>query len=371
MFAQNLYDGLMALVAPEDSPFYSVDQVLDGITYRIFSYRLGGYQEFMKPFGLECRGAMFEIDAQGVMIRLASLPFEKFFNLNENPSTMGLDLSKTVSIQDKLDGSLISTFIHNGDLRFKSKTSVQSDQANDALAFINKPENKNFRDALLALEAQGATINLEWTAPHNRIVLPYQKPQLTVLNARVRDTGRYIGRPFLGAALGPWMVPDLIDTVEDKSAFLNSVKDMTGIEGYVIRLENGQAVKLKTDWYVALHRAKDSVNSPKALFEVVVNEAHDDLRAAFPDDAYLQDRINDMEKKVVKIYSDIKHYVEGFYAQNKTLDRKTFAIKAQAEVPKMWFGPLMSLYTGKQVDFKEYLIKRYKDFGIKDEPITE
>lgn len=375
-YQKTLYANLMALAKDENLPFYSVDQVLDGATYRIFSYRLASYTEFMLPGAIESRGIMFHIDSKGEALRVASLPMNKFFNLNENPSTMGLDLSTIVSVQDKMDGSLISTYLHydtmgqNPQLRLKSKTSLQSEQAVDAMNFLNG--ETGLYSSLYNAELDGLTVNLEWTAPHNRIVLPYQKPQLTVLNARVRDTGEYLSRTLLEYRFGPWLVADHIDSVEGyKVAFIESVKDMTGIEGYVIRLSDGTMAKIKNDWYLSLHKLKDNVNSPKNLFMCVVNEAHDDLRAAFPEDEYIQNAINEMEKRVVHIYTDIKHYVDGFYAANKELSRKDFAIKAQAEVPKMWFGPLMMVYTGKTVDYKEYLIKRYKDFGISDEQAVE
>ena len=59
---------------------------------------------------------------------------------------------------------------------------------------------------------------------------------------------------------------------------------MQNIEGYVIRLASGQRVKIKTAWYLALHHTKDSINSPRRLFEAVLEEATDDMRSLFYDD---------------------------------------------------------------------------------------
>ena len=48
---------------------------------------------------------MFEMK-EDTPVRLACFPMEKFFNLNEVPSTTGLDLSEIVEITVKMDGSL-------------------------------------------------------------------------------------------------------------------------------------------------------------------------------------------------------------------------------------------------------------------------
>ena len=85
---QKLYDDLMALVE-ESEAFYYKDFLAEGVIYRIFNYRLASYTEFLRPGALECRGHMFEVtddSREARAIRLASLPVEKFFNLNENPS---------------------------------------------------------------------------------------------------------------------------------------------------------------------------------------------------------------------------------------------------------------------------------------------
>ena len=86
----------MALVETNEA-FYYKDFTKENSIYRIFNYRLASYTDFQLPGALECRGTMFEINEDGEPIRLASLPMEKFFNLNEVPSdinTLGEALVK-------------------------------------------------------------------------------------------------------------------------------------------------------------------------------------------------------------------------------------------------------------------------------------
>ena len=111
-YQNTLYRDLLTLVE-ESEAFYYKDFQLADRWYRIFNYRLASYSDFLKPGALECRGIMFEIEPEhGAPKRLASLPMEKFFNLNENPFTMGLDLSTIIDFELKADGSLMSSYWH-------------------------------------------------------------------------------------------------------------------------------------------------------------------------------------------------------------------------------------------------------------------
>jgi T4 RnlA family RNA ligase len=136
-------------------------------------------------------------------------------------------------------------------------------------------------------------------------------------------------------------------------------------------MEDGQKMKIKTDDYSTLHHCKDSVTIPRRLYEVVVQEAHDDLRAMFSTDQYVLDRIDEYEKLVKEIYAKIDDGPVRFYNENKELSRKDFAIKGQAELPRLYFSLAMNLYIGKTNDYKEFLIKHYDDFKVTDQESFE
>ena len=63
---------------------------------------------------------------------------EKSFKLNENPLTTGLDLTTVKLIEEKADGSLISTYL-TGDaqLCIKTKGSIGSSQVLNAQKLVN------------------------------------------------------------------------------------------------------------------------------------------------------------------------------------------------------------------------------------------
>ena len=126
-----LYNRLMKICLSDTTTtkFFYKDFVSSmGTKFRVFSYHIASYTDWTQPGSLECRGIMFEMDFDKP-VRIASRPMHKFFNLNENPFTMNLDLSKAEFAMTKEDGSLVSSYIDKGYVYLKSKTSIFSDQA--------------------------------------------------------------------------------------------------------------------------------------------------------------------------------------------------------------------------------------------------
>lgn len=367
-----LFNNLMALVESNEAFFY-VDQTLGNTTYRIFNYRLASYTDFLEADALECRGTTFALKNDGSPWYLASWPFEKFFNLHENPFTMEIDLTDPLSIQYKMDGSLISSFEdENGELRLKSKGSLFSQQAEDAFNLLSQGSYEYLHEFVRNWTKSGFTVIMEYMAPDNRIVIGVNEPSLTVLGVRGNANGKYVGYEHIREdILKKYFVHEIVNEVEDVNAFVESIKDMQGIEGFVIETKTGQRVKVKTDWYASLHHLKDSINSERRLFEAVIYETVDDLRANFYDDEQAMALINDMEQRVEHIYNHMADSVEKFYQANKHLDRKDYAIKGKEELDHLHFPLAMQLYSGYDVDYKTHMLKNRKKLGIKDEPVEE
>ena len=366
-YQQELYDNLMAVC--EREAFFYKDFFNGGHNFRIFNYRLGSYTDFMIPGALEARGIMFKM-AGSNPFSLASLPMEKFFNLNENPLVMGLDLSTIIEAESKADGSLISTYVSNRRLWLKTKGSIESEQCIHAMSWLQS--HQRFEQQLLYLAAAGYTINMEWVSPSNRIVLPYDSSRLIVLNVRRHHDGAYVTMEDLfNEYVGEIdeieaRVCDTLTCSDWDTWVTQIVPNETGVEGYVVRLESGMRVKIKTPWYLALHHTKDSINSPRRLFEAVIEEATDDMRSLFHDDPQAIALIAEMEVWVDELYNHMVDSVEAYYAENKDLERKEYAIKGQAELKKMYFGLAMQKYVGKEPDYKAFIKSKWKDLGLKD-----
>jgi T4 RnlA family RNA ligase len=361
--ADNLFYDLMALC--EGDVFYFQDHVYEGDVYRIFNYRLANYGDFCNDHAIECRGHTFLIPGDGWKPILVSLPMEKFFNLEENPFVMGLDLSRVVRVEEKRDGSLISTVvIRNGNsdtVHVKSKGSFTSEQAKAAYQMLNTgDEYWDFAKLVRSLVGSNYTVNMEYTAPSNQIVVGYRKAELKVLNIRHNETGGYldpINAGFPSYWVAEWQEPKVTQDWVDKA------RTETHCEGYVMYFSNGLKVKLKNDWYVALHRSKDEANNPRRLFETVLEEASDDLRTLFVGDSVMLEKIGAMEELVSREYNKLHKLVTTFHFCYGQLDRKSYAIKAQEELTKEGVMSLgMNLYLTGSFDLKAFMVKNYKRF---------
>ena len=373
---KKLFKDLMDLVERDESFFFK-DFPLEDKVYRIFNYNLASWTSFQQPGAMDCRGAMFEVSDLN-NVRLASMPPQKFFNYEEG----GVDhtICKLGDKMVKIDGSLISTYIHKGQMFLKSKGSLFSSQANDAMKLLEKtPE---FKVELERLVNEGYTVNLEYTSPSNRIVIAYQEDALTVLSARNHETGENLFATKLKQKLekdGNYsnFLNKMVSYDDLRAHEINQIQYVDAIrqelegEGYVMEFikDDGTSYlsKVKNLKYIALHHTKDSVNSPKRLFEAIINEASDDLRTMFSDDPFVLKTIEEMEKHVQPIFNHIINTVNEFVDSNKELTRKDFAIKVQKEHPE-FLGLLMNSYLGKTNDYKEFALKHRKDiFKVTDE----
>lgn len=365
---EQLYQNLLALCDTDAFFFKDFPSDEQHTMYRIFNYRLASYSDFLLPSALECRGTMFLVGRDGSYVDLVCRPQKKFFNLNENPMTMDLDLTDLYSCVVKEDGSLMSTYIHtSGELRLKSKGSTGSEQANDAMKWL-KTQPELLAD-LRRLAARDFTVNLEWVAPWNRIVVGYQKPGLVAFSVIDNDTGIMYGSDIaedmeLWELLAHWVEP-----FEYEGDLIEAVKNLVGSEGCVGITSNNVPFKLKGDWYLSLHRNKDSVSNSKALIELVLMEKVDDLKSMFVGDDLVIKKLNAYEQSISNVYNRTVQMVELFHTTWAHLDFKSYALKAQDFYAGHWgFTAQMSAMRGRDYEkqIKELIIRHADEYILKE-----
>lgn len=370
-----LFKNLMALIDPDDiSKFFFKDfKTQLGTKCRIFSYNYASYSDWLKPGALEARGIMFELDAKDQPVRIMARPMEKFFNLEENPFTMDLDLSGLEYAMTKADGSLISTYTEQGLLFTKSKTSISSTQAIEAKQLLINVYYRELADRALELAEAGFTCNFEYVAPNNRIVLNYDEKDLILLNVRNNETGEYV--PISELKADPVLRKYLIDVYpprDDVNAeeMIEEIRKMVDIEGFVFQHETGLKFKLKTEWYSNLHRVKDTLNNNEALFTVVVAGGSDDMKSLFADEQS-RTKIEEFELIFLEYLKNTSNLIFTLNSDLKGLDRKTFAQTAQNVLREKnqleLFGVMMELFKGANHDdtinnINRVFMKNYKQY---------
>lgn len=347
----SLFDNLMELCSDESNTFFFVDTTSSMQSkFRIFSYYIASYSEWLKPDALECRGIMFELNENEVPVRIAARPPKKFFNIFENPFTENIKDEQVGLAFKKEDGSLISSFIDKGELFLKSKGSLFSQQVLDAQKWLYDERRKPLLECLKWYAENGITINMEWVSPDNRVVLTYDEPRLIILNARNNITGEYIDLEDLvkDQTVNQYMVDN--HPFETINELIKEVQELKDQEGYVVYDSKGAepVFKIKCPWYVHLHSVKSSVSSDKNLWEAVAEGVSDDIKALFETDKASLDRIAKFESIYKKQFSFVYKTTTEIYNKLRGSSRKDYAIESQSILNEMgcpqMFNIVMRLY---------------------------
>lgn len=146
-------------------------------------------QNFDAAIRRECRGIIFDSETGDIVRR----PFHKFFNVNEREETQDhvVDLSRPHAILEKLDGSMIAVFAHEGKLIWGTKMVAQD--FHEQVEQFAKESNIDYEGFCWELINSGHTPIFEWMHPQKRIVIDYGKePTLTLTAIRNIVTGAYV-----------------------------------------------------------------------------------------------------------------------------------------------------------------------------------
>lgn len=232
---------------------------LNGYKVVTFSYFLCDFNHFECPdlddksiHGYDMRGMTFVFNKDGSLYkRFLMLP--KFFNLNQVESTQydKLKDKKIVSVTIKEDGSLIGVMeLPNGQIFTKTIGSFDNEQTNGAMKILNSNEKlKNFCKTCLE---EDYTPIFEYVSWDNRIVLKYSKPELRFIGVRNNSDGIFIpGYKFPHKYIGTRVIKNIEKITLDE--LINMAKESKDKEGWVVEFEDGQMIKIKTDWYFNMH----------------------------------------------------------------------------------------------------------------------
>lgn len=292
--------------------------VKDYSRYRSIDYNYVTDGSFDDPMRLECRGIKFDWDGS-----IIARPLHKFFNVGERPDTMPetIDLSKPHVITEKLDGSMVHAAFLGGELRLMTRAGITetSQQAENLLT----DKLTQFCERSMVL---GYTPIFEYTGPENRVVLRYETPQLTLLASRRINEGVYKSRNQLLKEAAHYGIPVAGESLwlKSTSEFIDHVRDLGGVEGFVISFDDGRMVKLKSLDYVLKHRAKSDIASEKNVLSVLLSGGLDDLLPLL--DASDAENVLVYASDVASGLAATAANIEGLVAEGDGLSQKDFAL---------------------------------------------
>lgn len=288
--------------------------------------------------------------------KLISLPFPKFFNINQTAeSQYFLHSKKKAAIYEKADGSLIHFYRkYDGKLVASTCRSPESIQAVEALKFVLS--NQILHDQIQQSISDGLTPLFEWCAPNNQIVLRYESNRLIYLMSRFRCNGTFLfENKFI----------DKVIKFDIKFSEIYNQINKNDFEGYVCYLEDGHVFKIKTPWYLERHRSVDLLMQPKyKIYELALKNAIDDILPTMPEThktilLQIDDEVKtDFIEAKNKIETEFTELHNKLYDGKRLTDRKSFALAANQSEN---FSILMQIYSNKNPDesIKKKLLESY------------
>lgn len=308
----------------------SMDDTFPPIKTSGGSAKMRREQSLLKAIRRELRGIIFDTDGKIISRRL-----HKFFNVNEREETLvnNIDFSEPHVILEKLDGSMITPFYVNGEIRWGTKMGL-TDIGLQVEEFVkNNPNYLGFAKDCLGFEE---TPIFEWCSRKNRIVVDYPEDRLVLIAIRNMITGQYVS------------FNDLVDyayyydidhvkafpgNIHSMEALIESTRDLENAEGWVVRFDNGHMYKVKGDWYVKIHKVKDVLIFEKNIIDLLINNGMDDAKSFML--AVDRERVENFEKNfwngIYKTVAEIQEILKAMKRKHHG-DKKSFAIN---DAPKL------------------------------------
>ena len=301
--------------------------------------------DFSEPIVQECRGIILDKRNWEVVL----FPFFKFFNYGE-PYAAALDESK-IYVYQKIDGSLIKVWFYEGIWRISSNGMIDASEA-----IVN--ENINLSSLLLKTlgeygltwESFTSTLDKEYTymyelaTPDNKVVVPYEDYNLFYLGQRHNRTGQEAYCPDERISnVGVYS----FQTIED---VINSAKELPDSEeGYVVRDQNWNRVKIKNPIYFMLHKIAN--NGKPDILQYVLERNEDELLAYFPE--YQLD-VDAMKGKLCMLENRAHMYADQM-ARYYELPRADFAkCLFRGGVPVYYQSYVFKTYENHSYSWGEY-----------------
>lgn len=325
--------------------------------YKVINYTVAFEDTFDgDPILRECRGLVFDADGKLISRRL-----HKFFNLNEREDTKMevLPWDQTYYIMDKLDGSMITPLLINGYIRWGTKmgltdVAIPVEEHIDRFGGAQTHNNKYFQFAH-SLMSCGYTPIFEWCSNKQRIVIDHPEDKLVLLHIRHNINGTYLSRSAVNDMAMQWNIPVVrtwIDTF-NPDELVKTIREIDDGEGIVIQFGSGEMVKVKSDWYIRIHRAKDKIATDRRLLECILNNELDDLLPILSNEDRL--RIHDFEYKfetmVYRKSAGIVLELEHLHYHNMT--RKDFALDRANECSAIVRTSIFKFYDQTNVSIQD------------------
>ena len=324
----------------------------------IWNYReIVHYQDEWDDITLNCRATIIKNDTGEIVARA----FPKFFNYEENKHTP----TDSFRIFNKADGSLGILFFYkesstdSGQWIFASRGSFISEQAIKGKEILDElyPQYVDLDKNLSYV--------FEIIYPENRIVVNYGSDRKLIYLSSFETNG--VEHLLLNEMKEKGF--DIIEEYEFADKTIDDMKSMNipNSEGFVIRFDSGERIKIKFEDYLKLHKTATKLSN-KTIFEMCcTGKSLDELLEDIPDE--FNDWFKDIYNATQSKYDEIKEICRKYLDEHIEEPRKDFFIGIVNHPYKNILG---ALYVGDEDKSKSLIYKAIdvKSFDIKDRGFT-
>lgn len=352
------FEGIKDLLKKEYSARVKQKDNLIIVSYNLIKTK------FYKVGALALRGTIFKMNTNGLfenkLENVVCLPYYKFFNIGELYSYKA-DFDQIEEIEQKIDGSLIKLFYHNG-------WNVGTNNTLDAYECPLGRTSNTFGSLFDKIKTQYSDFNvdslnknyiycLEIVSPLNRVVLKYNDEyQLYHLLTRDMTTLEEI-RDDIGLPK-----PERY-SFKDDLELLHFNKMET--EGFVVRYENNYRVKVKTAWYLDQHRKSSDLfdrTSPKYLLECLLHNTIDDIIGRYPDVKEPLDKVKTLLDRYETEFTEFitKHNLTSPVEDEKRIE--LFKSKIIQSIENAFLRKMISKYITNKINDPFQITNGYSQF---------
>lgn len=290
------------------------------------------------PIVNECRALILDKDWNVV-----SRSFDRFFNYGECNTVAEFSFDN-VTVFEKADGSLCPVYFCPQSNRWEISTrgscfaevphvfgaaGVDKTFREMILGAMNFADESQFQGAM-AYMPTGFTYVMEYTSPFNRIVTPYEIPQMVLLGIVGNATGIEVRSLEtvcdLLVTVGMNVRLPEVYNLSSGDECLKAVKELPSMqEGYVVLCNNtGKRVKMKSPGYVAIHHLRGNGNLTfENIAELILLDEHEEYLTYFDTDRPLFNPVIEAREKL-----DL--YMTLIYNQHKDIEsQKEFAMQVK------------------------------------------
>lgn len=320
------------------------------------------------------RGIVFDAETLEVL----SLPFHKFFNVNEREETWleNLNLTEKGYVMEKLDGTMVHVFMDDLDngLYFGTRGTVVNGLHNRFAEDQFHAQKVNM-DELRNIIKEGYTPIFELLLEESheyRHTVSYEQREVRLIAIRNRTTGQYVAPRLLGDFARKLEVVSA--KFDDKKSFFDVTLEKESVknaEGWVVMFESGLFVKVKGHEYMSMMDigiVKENFDRDSSSLEKLV---HNWMNLDIQDDKISQLPTQEMRNQAFAVMEDILEAVRKVKVDMQKIcdhhfdeNQKVFAqnLKNDAEVTGLEQPVIFKLKLGKEVGVKEIpspLLERY------------